>query len=514
MSRQLRRNSPVLTYNGFQTIISGSSASPKRRYDADRIVLYRSLVFATFLFAACLYVSLDPNSQTHLGNRRKVEQLLGNIRRRRLASDQIQLRYNAPDPQEYQRTVWTLDTFPVNGVNLARYGFENEHAHHKQRRASATMEEEFELFEDFDISSFLEGTNKLSVGGHSHENKRSPAHMLMYQRHSEEPSLAFYMDKIAQKSFLKAIGIPVPLSHLAKYHDEFVTGKDGKQADGDREEEIRKLLPNKSDYVVKSHKSGGVIFVSFVEETNSHIMWTVDSSGKKGEEYSADAVAHQINDVMHPRKNHFLDPWAMAFVQPGVVIEDRFTSFESVDKPPMHLSVYVIWGRVWMATWRDAEGPGHSGLVFRNGTVIMDDMAVVKMPRWAKWDLVMETAEDIAAHKDILQIDFLIGVSAEAAYMLSQATVSRQEKLAEVQIVVSGIKLNPSDKFPNGNKDLLNEMGRLWIAGYEMGIHRLIPNNEVPPEYVQHHRLTTEAAKRLDQTYGLFWKLGSTINAD
>jgi hypothetical protein len=83
-----------------------------------------------------------------------------------------------------------------------------------------------------------------------------------------------------------------------------------------------------------------------------------------------------------------------------------------------------------------------------------------------------------------------VGVTAETARTLTRAT--RQEKLAKVQIVVSDVKLMPNTKFPHDG--LLNEMGRLWIAGYEMGIYKSVPNDEVPTEYLQHHLAKPEAA--------------------
>jgi hypothetical protein len=493
--------SPVLTYNGFATIITGSPTPSKRRNNRSS-TFCKSLLVCTFLAAACFLVSHNPDvfSSHHAKRRmaeRKINELLGNVRRRLpVTKEKIQLRYTVPESNEYSRTAWTSNDFSVSGVNLAQYGLENEGATHKQRRVTAVLNQVFELYQDFDISSFLEGADKVieqnEQGQKEEGNTRSPEHLLMYRRHLENPSLAFYLDRIAQKKYLKSIGIPAPLSHVAMYRDELYSRAE--QSDAEREAEIRKLLPEKSAYVIKSsHKRGESILVSYHDESGSRKMKTQGDSNFRGQEYNADAIAHQITEALKPSKTHFLDPWPYPYVQPGLLIEDRLTGFESVDHPPMKLSVYVIWGHVWMANWRNAEGTGHAGMVFPNGTVVMDDLGTLKIPRWAKWELIMQRAEEIAAQKDILQVDFLVGVTAETAHKLTHAT--RQEKLAKVQIVVSDVKLMPDSKFPHDG--LMNEMGRLWIAGYEMGIYKSVPNDEVPTEYLQHHLVKPEASMTL-----------------
>jgi hypothetical protein len=451
----------------------------------------------------------------------KITEFLGNVRRRlpivTTKQETIQLRYTIPDSKEYSRTttVWTIHDFIVNGVNLAQYGLERKEGDthtHKQRRGTVMLDKEFELYRDFDMSSFLlQGTDKTMEQpkeqdqNNEEDNKmRSTEQLLSYRRRLEHPSLAFYMDRIAQRNYLQSIGIPLPRSHVAMYHDDLDRGRSSKsigkqQSDADREAELQKLLPANSAFVIKSsHKKGESILVSYHDRSGSRKMIRTQkddssSSSREEEEYNANTVAHQIAEALKPTKTHFLDPWPTAYIQPGFLIEDRLTGFESVDNPPMKLSVVVIWGQVWMANWRNAEGPGHAGMVFPNGTVVMDDLGTVKIPRWAKWELIMQRAEEIAAQKDILQVDFLVGVTAETAHALAHST--RQEKLAKVQIVVSDVKLMPDAKFPHDG--LLNEMGRLWVAGYEMGIYKSVPNDEVPTSYVQHHLKKAEAANTL-----------------
>ena len=75
--------------------------------------------------------------------------------------------YDKPRKGQFQRNRYTLDSFQVQGVNLANYGFEKEeeeehhnHNHHQQhekkeekRQAKILMSEKYKLYNDFEIPS-------------------------------------------------------------------------------------------------------------------------------------------------------------------------------------------------------------------------------------------------------------------------------------------------------------------------------------------------------------------------
>ena len=105
----------------------------------------------------------------------------------------------------------------------------------------------------------------------------------------------------------------------------------------------------------------------------------------------------------------------------------------------------------------------------------------MKIPRWMHWDTIVDIAEEIAAHKDFYQIDFEIGMNAAMSRIM--ATATRLEQMEEVQVIVSEVLFNPSIK--SISAELLDEMGRLWLAGYQMGIYKTIHNDEIHHYVVQ-----------------------------
>ena len=60
---------------------------------------------------------------------------------------------------------------------------------------------------------------------------------------------------------------------------------------------------------------------------------------------------------------------------------------------------------------------------------------------------------------------------------------TKDERMAAVQIVVSESEIYPTITFPDEN--VCEEGARLWIAGYKMGNHRIIPNTEVPAAFLE-----------------------------
>lgn len=425
----------------------------KEPMQAEKSFLFRSLILGSIFIAACLYVS--GNIEEDPWKRRKLagqhHQLADHISRRLMSQNSypITIRYKPDTPR--QRGVWTQDYFPVNGVNLAQFGFE------AQENPEIALYEYFELYEDFDLTSYLKAG----------EDFHSVHHLLMFHRHLESRSLAFYLDIIAQKRYLNAIGTPIKESHHINYQHQF------NKHDSD-EAAIKHLLPKEADYVVRpTHKRGKPVYVAYDEETNVQLMGP--DPANINEVFDPDSIANHLARDMVKTKVHFLDAWATFHVPAGIVVEDRFTAFDSQSRAPTEISVYVIWGRVFVGVWHNAEGPKHNGIVFRNSTVLMDDGTQMKTPRWIQWEGIVDIAEELAAHKDFYQVNFEIGMNAAMSKIM--ATSSRSEQMKEIQVVVSDVMFNPSLK--SVSNELLEEMGRLWLAGYQMGICKTIHNDEV-----------------------------------
>ena len=72
--------------------------------------------------------------------------------------------------KQYRRAEFTMDDFPVAGVNLGKYGFAEE----LEVNSSAP----FELFADFDISEFITGNESWSD-------------LVNYRRELKRPSISF-----------------------------------------------------------------------------------------------------------------------------------------------------------------------------------------------------------------------------------------------------------------------------------------------------------------------------------
>lgn len=444
--KQQRRTSPRLTYRQHATLISGRKGHPR---NAEKAFLYRSLFAGTVFLVACLYVSVN-NGLTPLKRRKLAKQLnymSDHMRRRRLSKeDPATIQYTPEQPRE--RTQWTLDDFSVNGVNLAQFGFE-------KGTAEVQLDGYFELYEDFSLAHHLQAGEKFDT----------VYNLLMLRRFLDSSSLAFYIDKIAQKEYLRNIGIPVPEDYIVKYQKQFNTHASDQEA-------IRHILPKHADYVATpSHRKGKHFYVSYDEDTNVQTMGP--EAEKMNDVYNPDQMAQTLAKEMANTRLRLLDARALAYVPSGIVVEDRLTAFDSLLHAPAHISVYCVWGKAFIGFWQNCEKK-HPGIVFGNGTLVMDDGERTKMPRWTQWDDIVEIAEDLAMHKDFYQIDFEIGVNAGTSRLLEKAT--RQQRMEEIQVVVTDVVFNPTIfKLPGA---LVNEMGRLWTAGYRMGFYRTIHNDE------------------------------------
>jgi hypothetical protein len=510
-SNSPRRNSSttpvvaVLTYTKQRRSLIGENYAGRRRHHEDWQVLCKACVFGVVLMAFGLYISheriVSGRHAAAVGARvaTNIHGLLLLSRRNRRPTTTTAsgigngasrtttvLEYRRPH-KHYERNIWTMTEFVVNGVNLASFGFETTTSTPTTDNSTSKqfLTENFLLYEDFDISSDLQEHAIAELEGRLVTPCASD--LLLYHRHLDHASLAFYMDQIAQRHYHRAIGVPTPTPFLLRYKDDWKHDNNKYKND---EDTIRTFLPQEAtDYVVKaSHRitSPLTLLVSYDKQTRRHVMG--HRSDNITEAYDADHVAQQLAQAMH-QEIQYNDPWALLHVHPGIVVEERITAFfDSTLQSPLEIQVYVIWGKVWMASWPRAEDrpSSHPGMIHRNGTAIMDDHTMVKVPDWIQWEIIVALAEHLSAHKDIFQVNVLVGIPADQVFLLQHAT--RQEQLAAIQVMVINSKPHPSLSFHE--KELLDEMGRLWLAGYYIGIHEAVPNREVPEEYVHYQHLT------------------------
>jgi hypothetical protein len=75
---------------------------------------------------------------------------------------------------------------------------------------------------------------------------------------------------------------------------------------------------------------------------------------------------------------------------------------------------------------------------------------------------------------------------------------TREEQLAAVEVRVSEVAFHPTTSFSDSR--ILEEAARLWLAGYQMGIYKVIHNREIPQAYIEKGYLSEEDTKELKQT--------------
>jgi hypothetical protein len=135
-----------------------------------------------------------------------------------------------------------------------------------------------------------------------------------------------------------------------------------------------------------------------------------------------------------------------------------------------------------VANWR--RGNNRYGLLNRNGEVI--DWAGKKkaheeLPDWVDWDRVIDIAEKMAKHKDAFRVDMFVGLPASSP-VLKKEGASEEEKKAAVEVVISEFEVHPTTKFMDPR--LFDEAARLWISGYKRLNYKIIPNDEIPKEFL------------------------------
>ena len=188
----------------------------------------------------------------------------------------IILHYKKPT-KRYTRTMYTRDNFIVNGVNLAKYSFENGDDLSIQ---TIYLHNYFGLFQDFSLESMLhqlvptttknkmptsttvdeddnnnndESTTESSPRAEINGNTYNELYVALYNlRHDlKHLSLSFYGDKVASQRARLALGVPQARKHVLLYKHELnvMMGNDDKEKSLD---EIHALIPTEASYVAKS----------------------------------------------------------------------------------------------------------------------------------------------------------------------------------------------------------------------------------------------------------------------
>jgi hypothetical protein len=371
----------------------------------------------------------------------------------------------------WKKSEFTLSHFEVGGVNLALYKQEQE----AQQIKVSPESDPFELYEDFNIADQITG-------------EESWADLMTYRRLLERPSLSFYVDKVAQKRWLPTMGISQPHVFALKYTHELTDS--GKSED--ERSAIMKLLPPKADYAAKpTHMSqtNGVWLVKHnTEDGITHFSNTAKEM--TGEEaFDARLLAEGVSKFLHQKPNGDEsedDPesWVLRNVKPGIVIERLFTDVENEDIPPLEFTIFTIWGKVWVAQMDivEEEDRFYVGFAHRNGSMLVDHSGqTFTVPDWVDYAELVRIAENLGAHKDMFRTDIFVGVPAGVL----KAGATTEERMATVQVVVSNSEIYPTTVFSAGDENICEEGARLWIAGYKMGNHRIIPNTEVPAAFLE-----------------------------
>jgi hypothetical protein len=360
------------------------------------------------------------------------------------------------DDMSYMYKVWdetdyTLDDFRVAGVNLANFG----------------RQPLFPLFSDFDISDLIRGDEDWEE-------------LLAHRNGLQRPSLSFYVDKVARKRWLPTVGYPQPAIHLLAYADELTETKELQ----DETQAIHDALPSIGSYAAKpTHMSltkGTWLVDQHGDGTTSFSL--LGRSLREGEDGSFDSrhcassLAQSLHDVCDD-----IESWALKNVQPGLVVEERWSSHDAAESPPQEFNMFTIWGRVWVGQWNAVYDQNRycDGFIYRNGTVAArSHRAGQDLPDWIPWERLVQIAEELGANKDMFRTDIFVGRPSDL-----------KDPSAPLEIAVSESEIFPTTEFTND--ELSREAARLWIAGYVLGIFDLVDNTEVPAEFLQRGRLSS-----------------------
>jgi hypothetical protein len=369
-------------------------------------------------------------------------------------------------PTDLKRTRHTLSEYTVAGVNLATYGLEDD-----QKQEDKQEAEPYELYDSFDIGDLITGNEGWWQ-------------LLRYRQLLQRPDNCFYYDKVALKRWLPTIGIDTPRTFAIRYGSELSTS-------GQVENETKaivSLFPSETDFVAKpSHMSltQGTCIVSYDTDRNVHLLSTKGTAVSEEEHFVPEESAANLAKHLHLRAAEW-ESWTLQNVKPGVVIEERYTALHCYECPPPEFKIFVIWGRMWIAQLDFVKGQDRwcGGNFHRNGTIMMkqDEEKGNPLDTWLDWvdfPRIVDMAERLGAHKDMLRVDIFAGVPAGVV----KAGATKEEKLAEVQYVVSEFSFHPTTMFDDD--EIIEEGARLWLAGYKMDNYRVVTDTEVPEEFIE-----------------------------
>lgn len=338
--------------------------------------------------------------------------------------------------------MFILQDFVVAGSNLASYG---------------VLHPKFALFEDFNIGMYLRGNE-------------SWKELLHLRRTLERPSWSWYVDKVARKRWLQEQGYPQPEVYWMKYKSEI---------GGTNKEEtaavIVKHLPTDHGYCAKpTHMSMTMgnwlvdLDPNQMEDTKfSRFARQLKSKDPFDPEECADSLAEGLQ-----REAASVESWALKQVEPGIVIEELWSRRGHRDLPPFEFCFFVVWGRVYTAVMNEVSDDRYlDGFFYRDGTAARGCPFSGRVPDWVPWNEMVEIAESLGANKDMIRIDMFVGVPRYS------------DDDVNLRVAISESEIHPTTMFCN--PFIADEMARLWIAGYKMGNFETVPNDEVPPEYLQ-----------------------------
>ena len=440
-----------------------------KRQQAQRLVRIAGVLLATLCVAKVHY---------EYGHGEVVGGHLDEIHMVRRASEAssheqhpLLLSYEKPTRQ-FQRNKFTLDKFVVNGVNLAAYGFEDT-----TKASSSILSEKYQLFDNFHVGDRVTG-------------KEDWIDMLHYHRDLPHSSLIFYMDKVSQKRYMKAMGYPMPEAKVLHYkHELGIPMQEEAEERAAEEMVVSRILPKDSSYVVKpTHKSSssGVWLVRYDEETREQKM---GYSGKPtDQDFDGKQIAQRVVQDLHVTAADF-ESLALKHAKPGFVVEERYSAFDSDTKAAYEFKTFTIWGRVYFGYLKRGNGD-YIGLVYRDGTT-MDcqhhNTDWERVPEWLQWDKVVEVAEHLGRNKDQFRVDVFVGLPSGSPEL-------EKGDPSVMRIAVSETEFHPTSSFKD--KEILEEASRLWMAGYMMKIYDLVPNTEVPPAFLEKGYFSEPDAKR------------------
>ena len=222
------------------------------------------------------------------------------------------------------------------------------------------------------------------------------------------------------------------------------------------------------------------------------------------------------------RKPAGIESWALHNVLPGVIVEELMANHDDPSLPPQELCFFVIWGRVYVAQWNfvQREGRFMHGFYYRSGRRTpgtprdsQDFINTDVMP----WDDLIGVAESLAKNKDFMRVDFLVGISKEELKSYGRQIETRDRFIdmlekrndrdgvaavpppptyPEIKMVVSESEIFPTTMFTS--PFIAEEAARLWVGGYKVGNYKIVPNTEVPANYVQEQEVAAARPRSSD----------------